>query len=104
SPVPNSTSGMGCEFVFETTAQSEWAILRMLHLLTFQILLCHGRYSGKEPLSDFDRIPLRESIRGKPSSLTWLLLAPPAGFDRSAQLDSGTFDFYQVVGITEGEA
>lgn len=104
SPDPNSVSGLGCEFIFETTVQSEWAILRTLHLLTFQILLCHGRYSGKEPLTDFDRIPLREPIRGQSSSLTWLMLAPPPGIDRIAKLDSGTFDFYQVVGITEGEA
>ena len=104
SPDPNSVSGLGCEFIFETTVQSEWAILRTLHLLTFQILLCHGRYPGKEPLTDFDRIPLREPIRGQSSSLTWLMLAPPSDIDRVAKLDSGIFDFYQVVGITEGEA
>ena len=32
------------------------------------------------------------------------MLAPPSGFDRVAKLDSGMFDFYQVVGITEDEA
>ena len=103
---PNATtpSGLGCEFVFETTCQAEWAILRLLHLMTFQILLCHNRYPGRAPLSDFDRIPLRGPIRPTHSILTFLMLAPPSGFPREARLDSGTFDFYQVVGISEAEA
>lgn len=104
SPDPAAISGLGCEFVFETTQQAEWAILRTLHAMTFQILLCHGKYPGKEPLSDFDRLPLRESISEEPSALTWLMLAPPSGFARDAKLDSGTFDFYQLIGITDGEA
>jgi hypothetical protein len=104
SPDPAGISGLGCEFVFETTRQAEWAIHRTLQVMTFQTLLCHGRFPGKEPLSDFDRIPLREAIGKEPSVLTWLMLVPQSGFDRSAQLDSGTFDFYQVVGITNGEA
>jgi len=32
------------------------------------------------------------------------MLAPPMGFSRRAQLDSGPFEFYQLVGITESEA
>jgi len=32
------------------------------------------------------------------------MLAPPSGFARRAELESGPFDFYQVVGITEAEA
>ena len=102
-PDPTTPSGLGCEFVFETTQQSEWAILRLLHLMTFQILLCHGRYPGREPLSDFDRIPLRVPIL-EHSVLTYLMAAPPSGFPREAKLDSGSFDFYQIVGISEAEA
>jgi hypothetical protein len=103
-PDPTTPSGLGCEFVFETTQQSEWAILLLLHLMTFQILLCHGRYPGRKPLNDFDRIPLRDPIRSGNSVLTHLMLAPPSGFPREAQLDSGPFDFYQIVGISEAEA
>jgi hypothetical protein len=102
---PDSTtpSGLGCEFVFETTSQSDWAITRLLHVMTFHVLLWHGRYPGRDPLSDFDRLPLRSSIRPGPSVLTWLMLAPPR-FPREATLESGTFDFYQVVGISDREA
>ena len=103
-PDPTTPSGLGCEFVFETKQQSEWAIVRLLHLMTFQILLCHGRYPGREPLGDFDRIPLRGPIRGEHSALTYLMLAPPNRFPREAQLESGSFDFCQVVGISEAEA
>ncbi len=103
-PDPAKTSGLGCEFVFETKAAGDWAILRLLHLMTFQILLCHGRYPGREPLSDYDRLPLRGPIREGDSALTHLTLAEPVGFARSVQLASGSFVFYQVVGITEAEA
>lgn len=103
-PDATTPSGLGCEFVFETTEQSEWAILRLLHLMTFQILLCHGRYPGRKSLSDFDRIPLRGPIRPGHSALTYLMLAPPASFPREVRLESGPFDFYQVVGISEAEA
>jgi hypothetical protein len=103
---PATPSGLGCEFVFETTQQSQWAISRLLHLMTFQILLCHGRYPGREPLGDFDRLPSRGPINFENSVLTYLMLAAPlpTRFPREAHLDSGSFDFYQVVGISEAEA
>ncbi len=103
-PDPKASSGFGCEFLLETVQQSRWAIVRLLHLMTFQILLVHGRYQGRDALGDFDRIPLRSSIREDPSVLTYLMLAPPSNVERQQHLDSGTFDFFQVVGISEAEA
>jgi hypothetical protein len=32
------------------------------------------------------------------------MLAPPVRFPREARLESGPFDFYQVVGISDAEA
>lgn len=104
SPNPTPPSGLGCEFVLETKDASQWAILRLLHAMTFQILICHGSYPGLDPLGEFDRIPLRGSIRPEPSPLKWLMLAPPSGYPREATLNSGTFDFYEVVGISDAEA
>jgi hypothetical protein len=104
TPDSTSVSGLGCEFVFETTRQGQWPIIRLLHLTVFQILLCHGRYPRRERLNDFDRIPLRGSIRPEPSILSYLFLAPPSGIPREAQLESGRFDFSQVVGISDAEA
>ena len=99
-----TTSGLGCEFVFETTCQSDWAIVRLLHLMVFQILLCHGRYESSPPLGEFDRIPLRGSICPEASVLTHLMLTLPSRFPQEALLESGPFDFYQVVGISDAEA
>jgi hypothetical protein len=103
-PDPTTPSGLGCEFIFETVKQSHWAILRLLHLTVFQILLCHGRYPDRDALTDFDRVPLRSSIRPEPSVLTYLMLAPPSRFPREVDLESGPFAFYQVVGISDAEA
>jgi len=36
--------------------------------------------------------------------LSHLMAAPPSRFPREAQLDSGPFDFYQIVGISGAEA
>lgn len=104
SPNSETTSGMGCEFVLETPQSARWAIRRLLHAMTFQILLCHGRYLGRDPLGDYHRLPLRCSIRPEPSTITVLMLAPPSGFAREGQLESGSFDFFHLVGITEDEA
>ena len=103
-PDPTTPSRLGCEFVFETVQQSDWAIRRLLQVMTFQILICHGRFPNSSPLGDYDRIPLRGSIQPEPSALTFLLLAPTSVFPRAAQLDSAPFDFYHVVGISESEA
>jgi len=101
-PDPKACSGLGCEFVFETTEAGQWPIL-LLHVMACQILACHGRYPGRPPLSVFDRIPLRCAIDGRDSSVRTVMLAPsPYGIEQ--QLESGTFDFVQVVGITEEEA
>jgi hypothetical protein len=102
-PDATTPSGLGCEFIFETTHQAEWAIWRLLHLMTFQILLCHGNYPGRGPMGDFDRVPLRSSIWTGHSALTNLMLAPPMRSPRRVQLESGSFDFYQVVGISQAE-
>lgn len=67
-----------------------------------QILVCHDRYPGRSPLSLFDRIPLKCPIDGGNSQVHSVMLAPsPHGNDHC--LESGTFDFVQVVGITENE-
>jgi hypothetical protein len=101
---PTTPSGLGCEFIFETTRQAKWAIVRLLHFMTLQILLCHGRYPGRDPMGDFDRVPLRGSISPEPSVLTHLMLAPAGRSIQEAKLESGPFTFYHVVGISEAEA
>ena len=101
---PQESSGLGCEFAMESSEQGDWAINQLLKLMVFQILLCHGRFPGKEPLGDYHRLPIGGPIRSEASELTYLMMAPPAWLEGKGKLESGRFDFYQVVGITEAEA
>ena len=101
---PDGPSGLGREFVFESTTRGEWAILRVQHIMAFQILLAHGRYPGCELLELYDRVPLRSSITPEPSSLTYIMVAPPLGYNASFDLESGHVDLLALVGITDAEA
>lgn len=100
----DSTSGLGCEFLFESNVQGDWAVRRLWHLMAFQILLCHGRYPGRESLSVFDRVPLHSPISFDESAIQILMLAPAEEPLRTQQLESGEFWFLRVVGITDEEA
>ncbi len=103
-PDADGPSGLGCEFVFESSVQGNWAILRIQQLMAFQILLAHDRYPGRDLLSSFDRIPLRGSITPEDSVLTHLMIAPPVGYPASFGLESGQVDLLAVVGISDAEA
>jgi len=103
APEPNGVSGLGCEFILEAVAESQWAILRLLHVMAFQILLALQRYPGREMLSAYDRIPLKAPLVGD-SKLTYLIVAPPAGVPASVQLESGRFEFYHLTAVTDSEA
>lgn len=102
---PNSDgpSGFGCEFVFESVEQKDWAIIRLQHLMAFQILLFHDRYPGREPLSEYDRVPLRGPISLDPSEIQWLILAPPESYPARFELESGWVDLLAVFGATDAE-
>ena len=39
-PDPSAVSGLGCEFIFESSVRGDWAITRLLQLMAYQILLC----------------------------------------------------------------
>ncbi|MGB7740870.1 MAG: suppressor of fused domain protein [Steroidobacteraceae bacterium] len=97
-------SGLGCEFVLESTVQGDRAIRRLWQLMAYQILLCHDRYPGHAPLAAFDRLPLRSPVWDKESNIQTLMLAPLEASRGTQRLESGCFDLVQVVGITEAEA
>lgn len=104
SPAPELVSGLGAEFVLETSTRADWAIPLLQRLMAFQLLLAGGRYKDRTPLGDFDRIPLGAPLASPDSKLRWLMLGPPTRFPRRAELESGHFDFTQVCGISEEEA
>ena len=103
-PRPDEVSGLGCEFIIECAAQSEWALLLLRRMVAFQILLSVGRFERKELLQAWDRVPLRATIDGSSSKLNWVLLTPAPNFRESQQLPSGRFHFLEFIGITEDEA
>jgi len=92
------------EFLLETPHQAQWAILRLQHVIAFQILIACGRFPERELLDLHDRIPLRGPVSFDPSVLTWLLVGPPDGYQASFNLPTGSVDFMAVVGVTEDEA
>jgi hypothetical protein len=103
TPDPDGVSGFGVELMLECPAQSMWALLLMHRMVAFQILLGHGRYPGRPLLNLWDRIPLRSPIDGAASLLTNILVSPPLGFEGQHKLLSGSFEFLNLLGITEPE-
>jgi len=57
-----------------------------------------------ERLGLHDRMPLRSSIAGEASEITWLTVGPLDGFPSTFQLPTGSVDLLAVVGVTEQEA
>ena len=103
-PESSGTSGLGMEFVLQTAQREAWAIPRLAHVVAFPILLASGRYPGRDLLDLHDRMPLRSSIAGEASEITWLTVGPLDGFPSSFQLPTGSVDLLAVVGVTEQEA
>jgi hypothetical protein len=104
-PDPNGVSGIGCEFIFETTEFGEWAILLVQKLMAYQILLAHDRYEGREVIGWYERVSLRASIKPDcESAIRNLLIAPPTTHPEEIKLASGEVVLLQLAGITDEEA
>jgi hypothetical protein len=102
---PASRSGLGREFVFECPVRADWPVLRLQHVAAFELLIAAGRYPGCEPLSLYDRLPLRGPLPlAGTSALRWLLVASGAGFPSHVELASGGVDLLSLVAITDDEA
>ncbi len=101
---PDEISGLGCEFIFECSSQSRWALLLLRRMVAFQILLSVGKFEGKGLVQMWDRIPLRAPIDGTTSKLSWVLLVPAPNFSEQQILPSGRFQFLEFIGITQDEA
>lgn len=100
---PDGLSGLGCEIVFETADDFDWALRLMRRLLAYQILLGWGHYEGGDPFAIGSRIPLGGSIDRESSELKYCLIVPPKGYEPKFQIPSGRAEFYHIVGVTEAE-
>lgn len=97
-------SGIGCEFIFETTEDAPWAIQLVQNIMVFQMLLNRGHFGDKPLLGPEDRIPIRSPIKpGSDSCLRSLLLLEPANFTRTFTLPTGLVHVFALVGVSEPE-
>lgn len=97
-------SGAGFEFTFAVSEQGDWAIQTLQHVLAFDLLLRAGRYSGGEPFSLHDRIPLRAPINGRPDcQVRNLVLVENEGAPQEFSLPSGLVILVGFTGITDTE-
>lgn len=102
--IPNGPSGTGIEFLLAATEQGDWAIREVLGLLAFDLLLRAGRYPGKPPLTDGDRIPLRAPINGDPDCVLRNILVSFAGQAWPGfNLPSGVVRILTLVGVSDAE-
>jgi hypothetical protein len=102
--MPHELSGAGIEFLLATKEQGEWAIRQVLDLLAFDLLLRVGRYPGKPPIADGDRIPLRAPINDDQACVLRNILVSFVGeIWPGFSLPSGAVRFLTLVGISDAE-
>lgn len=103
TPNPGGTSGLGSEYVMETTDCFEWPTQRLHQIMVYQIGLCTGIYPGADVLNVGHRIPLGSPVDFKTSDLSRLVVVEPVSFDPEFHQASGSAFFDQLIGITESE-
>lgn len=101
---PQGDSGLGMEFVIETTRQAPWAIGVLRQVIAYQLLLAAGHFGERPLLGPWHRLPPRCPIDGSEGSpLTALLVVPALELPTRVALDSGGFDLLHIIGITTDE-
>lgn len=93
-------SGLGIEFVIETPEQAPWAVSLIHHMMAYHLLMVYGKFDEDIAALDyFDCIALGQAGAGLP----FLMIVKPLHYPATAQLDSGAFDFFHLLGITHEE-
>jgi len=102
---PSELSGLGVEYVFNTTAQADWAVQLVHYISAYDLLLNCGAFRGREAICIGDRIPVQ--IRDRSDRLSLIrkvMVVEPEFVPSRHQLESGELHLLQLVGITEAEA
>jgi hypothetical protein len=102
-PEPKNWSGLGVEFILETTKNAEWALSVVAKILAYQLLLGTGRFGTPRVIEPYARIPLNGAIDGSESILTHLIVCPSSAAAEELELESGKFTLLQLVGATDAE-
>jgi len=102
---PSDLSGLGVEYVFNTTARADWAVQLVHYVTAYDLLLNSGAFGDREAISPGDRIPVQIRDRSERlSPIRTLMVVEPEFIQARQSLDSGEFYLLQLVGITESEA
>ncbi len=96
--VPEEYSGLGVEFLMETSKEEMWAIEVLQTLMAYNLLLAAGKMGNFPPLDYGNRVPLALS-----ETIKTMMFVHPLNFPESFSLQSGEVDILQVVGITPAE-
>ena len=100
---PNEYSGLGFEFFIQTARPARWAVDVLSSLMAVQILVAQELVAG-ELIEPFDRVPLGRGMDGSAQcAVKNLLILPPEHIPARGHLDSGVFDLFLCVGITDAE-
>ncbi|GLS25358.1 suppressor of fused domain protein [Marinibactrum halimedae] len=91
-------SGIGCEFILETTAECDWAIDALKNLMALNILLSNGYYGDKPKIAVGERVPLAMNQR-----TTNVMIVEPKDYPSSFDLVSGRVKLLQVIGVTTSD-
>jgi hypothetical protein len=101
---PEGESGSGIEFTLHASEQGDWAIQALQTLLAFDIVLAAGRFSGREPMSIHDRVPLPGPINGDVlCQITNVILTQTFDGPNEFTLPSGRVELLNIVGFTDAE-
>lgn len=102
---PEEPSGLGVEYVFNTTARAIWAIKLVQHVVAYELLVSSDKIAGRDAIYLGDRIPVQIlDAQERPSAIQMVMVAEPCFVPADHDLPSGTLQLVQLVGITEREA
>ncbi|MCF7751637.1 suppressor of fused domain protein [Bacillus subtilis subsp. subtilis] len=99
-PDPDGVSGLGMEFLLQTTARAPWALALVQRFCAYQLLLAAGRMGDHAPLDLWDRMRIGAPIDNADSQLQALVFAPAEHFGDIQTLASGQFRFLQMLPLT----
>lgn len=99
---PDSDSGLGVEFVLNSTVRHPSIIKAVQRIGMYELLLAYDRYPGRERLSIGDRIPLGGPLVPG-ARVTHLVTAWPTQLPSEFSIQSGQAALVQLIGITPDE-
>ncbi|MGE8209468.1 MAG: suppressor of fused domain protein [Stenotrophomonas rhizophila] len=100
---PDSVSGLGMEFLLQTTERAPWALTLVQRFCAYQLLLAAGRMGNHAPLDLWNRMRIGAPIDNADSQLQALVFVAAEHLGDIQSLVSGQFRFLQMLPLTLDE-